>query len=301
MKACILIIIIMIFMVQPLYAIKSASVHNEQVIVHYDESLHKVAEEILRIYPDVKQDIENTFQAEIDFRPTVKLIKNRAAFKGISGRDEIVAVAFSKRDLIVIDDSRMKTRPFSLEVTLKHELCHLFLHHYVGNKGLPKWLNEGTSQWVSDGIAEIMVGENRNLLKQAILSGRQIPINDLSDRFPEDERSLLLAYEESKSIVEYILKEHDISGILQILNNLKRGDNPDKAIFNALSVSVDELEKRWIDSLKKRITWLTYLGSYHYQIIFLFAALLLIYGYIRFLIKKWNYRDEEEDIEEEQS
>jgi hypothetical protein len=288
-------------MVKPLYAIKTDAIHNEQVIVHYDQSLDKVAEEILRIYPNVKEEIENTFKAEIDFRPTVRLIKDRDAFKGISGRDKIVAVAVSKRDLIVIDNSRMKIHPFSLKITLKHELCHLFLHHYVDNKGLPKWLNEGISQWVSDGIAEIITGDNRNILKQAILTGRWIPINELSETFPEDEKSLHLAYEESKSIVEYIIKEHDISGLLQVLAYIKSGDNSDKAVLKALTVSVNDLEKRWIDSLKKRNTWLTYLGSYLYQIIFSLAALLLVYGYIRFLIKKWTYRDEEEEIEEERS
>jgi hypothetical protein len=50
----------------------------------------------------------------------------------------------------------MKTYPFTLTVTLKHELCHLFLHYLIGGGELPRWFNEGIAQWTSGGIAELM-------------------------------------------------------------------------------------------------------------------------------------------------
>ena len=59
-------------------------------------------------------------------------------------------------------------------------------------------------------------------------------------------------------------------------------------------VSFDELERRWYNGLKKRATLLTFLANNLYEIIFFLAALLLIYGFIRALIKKRNYEDYED-------
>ena len=153
------------------------------------------------------------------------------------------------------------------------------------------------SQWASGGIAEIMMGENKDLLKQATLSGRLIRIHDLTQRFPGDIKGLRLAYQESLSIVEYIVKEFGTDGILQIMNYLKEGHSVDAAIQKALSIPLYELEKRWHDSLRKRYTWLTYLSSHLYQILFSFAAFVLIYGFVKLAIRRRAYRDEEEETE----
>ncbi len=288
-------IIFLLLLFKPLYAIETNTIQNNKVIVHYEQSLQTVAREVIEIYPDIKLELEKTFKWEIDFRPTITLMKDRKTFQGMFGNSPIVAVAISNKNLIIIDNSKMKTHPFTLKTTLKHELCHLLLHRYVKKRLLPKWLNEGISQWASDGIAEIIIGENEGLLKQATLSGRFIFIEDLTERFPQDEKSLLLAYQESKSIVEYIDGEYGSTGLLHILNNLRDGNEIDIAILESLSIPVDELEKRWHDYLKKRTTWFTYLSSHLYQFLFSFASLVLIYGFIRFLIQKRACKDDEEE------
>ena len=202
------------------------------------------------------------------------------------------------QDLIVIDNSKMKTNPFTLEVTLKHELCHLFLHHMIKEGNLPRWFNEGVSQWASGGIAEIIMGENKDLLKQAAVSGRFIRIHDLTEKFPGDKKGLLLAYQESKSIVEFIDKEFGPEGIIQIMGRLKDGDSIDTAVLEALSIPVYELEKRWHSYLRKKFTWFTYVSSHIYQVLFSLAALASIYGFIMFFIRKRAYKDEEEEDED---
>jgi hypothetical protein len=174
-------------------------------------------------------------------------------------------------------------------------LCHLILHHYIRGGNLPRWLNEGISQWVSGGITEIIIGENKDLLKQATLSGRFIRINDLTEKFPQDEKSLLLAYQESKSFVDYIYGEFGSGGILRILNHLRDGNKIDAAILESVSIPADELEKRWHGRLRKKFTWFTYLSDHLYQILFSLSAFVLIYGFIRLLIRKKAYKDNGED------
>jgi len=268
---------------------------NTLVTVQFEKPLKKVAETVIKIYPGIKSDIEKRFQTDINFVPIIKLIKDRGSFQNMIHSGPVVAVAISKDNLIIIDNSKMKTQPFSLGTTLKHEVCHLFLHQYVEKGSLPRWLNEGICQNISDGIAEIMIGENKNLLKQAVLSGRLIPINSLVKKFPAEDRALLLAYEQSNSFVEYIENKYGPESTINILNHLKEGKDIKSSVQTALSVPFVDLEKRWKKNLKTNITWLTYFSNHIYQVLFVMAALSMVYGYVRFWIRKRNYKDEDDD------
>ena len=273
-----------------------AVLQSEEVLVQFEKPLENAAKQVADIYPAVKAELENTFKWRLDFRPTVILIKDSKTFQKIVESSLIVAVAVPQKNLIVINNSKMNVHPFTLEITLKHELCHLMLHHHISEGNLPKWLNEGIAQWSSGGIAEIIMGESRDVLKQASLSGEFISLRELTDKFPEDERAVLLAYEESKSIVEYIIREFGASGLLQVLNHLKNGYDVDAAIFKGLSVPFYELENRWHDYLQKRTTWFTYFSNNLYNVLFFLAGMILTYGFIRFLLKKKAYKDVGEDM-----
>jgi hypothetical protein len=66
-------------------------------------------------------------------------------------------------------------------------------------------------------MAEIMMNQNRSLLDEAILSGRHINIRALSEGFPEHGKPLQLAYEGSKSLVEYMIRKFGRDGVLLVL------------------------------------------------------------------------------------
>jgi hypothetical protein len=278
--------------------VQTETIENDELIVQSDKSLQTVAREIVRIYPSLKLDLEDIFRFKIGFKPTVILIKDRSDFRKMVGNDLVVAVAIPRNNLIIIDNSKMKTHPFTLETTLKHELCHLLLHHYVAGGPLPKWLNEGISQWVTGGVSEMIIGENKDFLKQAVLSGRLIPLDNLNMRFPGNGKSLRLAYQQSKSFVEFMENEYGVNGIIGIFNYLREGENLDSALHKALAVSIYELERDWKDSLRKKYTWFTFFSGHLYEILFSLAALFLVAGFIQFLIRKRAYKDEEEDKED---
>lgn len=270
-------------------------IQNEEVVIHFEKPLQNVAKVVADIYPDVKVELEKALGWKLDFRPVVVIIKDRKAFRKMAGSDLVVAFAVPGSNLIIIDYSRMDTHPFTLEATLKHELSHLLLHYYIDSRNLPKWLNEGVSQWVSGGMAEIIMGKKKVSLRRATLSRELISLKDLAERFPEDKEALLLAYEESKSIVEYINREFGTSAIPRILHYLENGDEVDVAVQKSLSIPLEELEGRWQIYLREKTLWIIYLGDNLYTILFFFAALITIYGFIRLLIKKRMYKDEDED------
>lgn len=268
---------------------------SEGVNVQYPGPLRDVGREVIRLYPSVKKELEGVFHTSIIFTPTITLIESRGDFQNIVGSAPVVALAISDGDQIIIDNSRMKTYPFTLKVTLKHEVCHLMLHHITGDGRLPRWFNEGIAQWTSDGIAEIIVGERRNLLDQAVLSKKLIPLGSLDTSFPGDEHFLILAYEQSQSVIGYISAEYGPDAVIRILKHLRKDCDINCALRNGIGLSLFELEQKWHAFLERKVTWFTYLSASLYQILFIFAALVLTVGFIRMIVKKRRYKDEEED------
>ncbi|UCG14236.1 MAG: hypothetical protein JSU72_07180 [Deltaproteobacteria bacterium] len=286
-------IVLFIVFFQTVEAGSGGVIQKDEVVVLYDKSLRAAAEEVVRLYPKLTSELEQTLNWKIDFQPRILVTTGRERFRGNGAKNLVVAYAVPHRRLIVIDYSRVNTHPFTLGVVIKHELCHLLLHHHIQTANLPRWLDEGISQWVSDGVAEIMMESERSLLEAAILSKKHLSLKKITERFPQDKDSLLLAYEESKSLVDYMNAEFGRNKILETLELLKDGEEVNLAILKSLSISIEELERRWYEHLKARTTWFTYLSAHLYQFLFFFAALITVYGFVRLVLRKRAYEDSE--------
>ena len=292
---CLSLVVYLFTFVKPLYSQELQNLDREGVLVVYEESLRKGAEESADLYLEVKKDLEKVLPWRVGFKPTILLIKKSETFQRIAGSDLIVAFAVPEKNLMVIDYSKMNAGPFTIEATMKHELCHLLLHQRADTGNLPKWLDEGLAQWVSQGMAEIITNQKDSVLNETVLRGQYVRIRSLTNGFPIERNSLLLSYEASRSFVEYIIKKYGIDGVDRVVQHLKNGDPQEKAFSAGLSISLDDLERGWHDTLRKRITWLTYVINHLYEILFFLAALMTIYGFIKVIIKKRAYKVEDED------
>lgn len=269
-------------------------IRTNDAVIFFDHTAGTAAAMILEIYPGVKSDLAATLGWKVDFRPEIRLIKDKDTMKRTAGNDLAVALAIPDRNLILLDTSRVYDKPFSLETALRHEVCHLLLHRNIRNEDLPRWFDEGVCQWASGGIAEIMTDSGDDLLSKAVISGKLISIDELSS-FPSDRWPLLLAYEESKGFVEYIVEKYGRSGMLRLLKFLKEGHSMEESFREVLSVSPYELEINWHAYLKTKYTRFSYLSRNLYVILFSVAALLTVYGFFRMMKKKREYVDNEED------
>jgi len=285
--------VLLAILIQPLIAQDRGVIKTGEVVVLYEESLRGVAEVVADGYGALKLEIETMFGWKLNFVPTVALIKEKDEFQRITGSNLVVAVAVPDKDLIIIDYSRMHMRPFTLGTTLKHELCHLLLHHAVTGENLPAWLDEGVAQWASGGAAEIVRGGRRSIIEAASLGGSQIALSSLSKGFPGDPESLFLAYEASKSLVDYIVSEFGTASLVSMLQHLREGDGVETAALKSLGVSMADLERRWHDHLRTRSFWLPYVTNNFWLILFFAGALLTIGGFVKLVIKKRRYRDDD--------
>lgn len=281
----------------PAHAGRGSAIETGDLSVRFDEPLENAAVAVAALYPSIRKELEDIAGWPVDFRPTVVLVRETARFQGLVGNPMAAAVAIPRDNLIVIDYSKMNVRPFTVEVTLKHELCHLLLERHIPGDRLPRWLNEGYCQWVTGGMSELLSGNKQVNLQRAFLANRLIPLSALSSEFPKVGEELILAYEESKSAVDYIKSEFGAEGIHGILRNLKEGHTVEGAVLQGLSISLRELEDRWRRSLKGRVTWLTYGAHNLYEILFFVAALLTVYGSVRLVIarRRCSRRADDED------
>ena len=277
----------------PLFSQTLYILQKQELTVLYESSLEGGAEEAVELYQGVKKEVEDKLGLQVTFVPSILLIKSTETFRKMAGSDLIVAFAVPDKMLMVIDHSRMKVSPFSLAVTMKHELCHLVVHHHLGGRRIPKWFDEGIAQWVSEGIGEIMVEQKKPPLNEAVLAGKIIPMRALSDYFPGDRESLPLAYEQSQSLVTYMIEKYGVEGVLDILEGVKQGNTWEDAVWGALGVSFLDVEDGWHRNLKKRLTWITYVVNNLYEILFFLAALASVIGFVRAYLRKRAYMKEE--------
>ena len=278
-----------------LYAGEVRVLEQRHVLVLYEARLGSAAGEVAEIYPATKAGLEGVFGWDFALRPTVLLIMNRERFRRMAESPITVAFAVPGKNLIVIDYSRMNIHPFSLGNTLKHELCHLLLHHHIQGRLLPRWLDEGVCQWVSDGIGDILFDQKRSLLNKAAFRGRFIPLHALKETFPRHKESLILAYEESKSFIAHIIARSGKEGLLKVLGRMKGGENVEVAILKGLSIPLEKLEKDWQQSLRRKVTWFTYLSYHLYEILFALMAFISIAAFIKIVLRKRAYAKEEDE------
>jgi len=277
----------------PLHSRQLNILSSDIAQVYFEKPLTPEAQKIIYLLPKIKNELETSIAWNVDFRPNILLVPDDETFSMMAGTASFVAYALPERMLIVINDARMNREPYLLPLTLKHELCHLLLHRYVQGTRLPRWLDEGICQWTSGGFTELITGRKPPNLAWAALSGRFIPLDKISLNFPEDDLSLSLAYEESRSIVEFLVNNFGKNGLLNILRSLREGHDIKNSIPVSIGISLDELEKRWQENQSSTVILMTYLMGNIYTLLFLFAAFLTIAIYLRVLIKKRRFKDTE--------
>lgn len=275
---------------QQLYGFKA-----DALSVYSDRPNDLAARQVIELYPPVRAGLETKLVWKVDFKPTVLLVSDRRMFTEMAGSPLIAAYAIPDKMLIVIDFTRMNTEPFTLAATLEHELCHLLLHRYIHTDNLPRWLDEGVCQWASGGLAEIVTGSRRSALGLAAMSGGFIPLPALSRNFPQDEHSMALAYEESKSVIEYIVSRFGKNSLLDILDSMKNGHDVSDAVAMSLGMPLWKLEKEWQESQRSWASIISVLIANLYTILFAFGALVTIAVYVRFIIRKRRMIDEEDE------
>jgi hypothetical protein len=131
---------------------------------------------------------------------------------------------------------------------IPHELTHLmtFVAASPNYEAVPRWLDEG--------LATLNEGEPNSTqllaVQEAVAKNKLIPIESLCGAFPADASAALLAYGQSRYIVQQIINEYGSAGIQALLAAYRDGATCSGGVERALNITLPELELKWRGALQ---------------------------------------------------
>jgi hypothetical protein len=140
----------------------------------------------------------------------------------------------------------------SFETTLIHEFFHLLIHQYLGVHKLPRWMDEGLAIFYSHEER----WKTATALAKAIATGSIIPLSEIDYVLEYHQAKADLAYQQSFSAVDYLLRTYDSDALRQIVKGLKEGQSLDDCFFLATGSSYADFEMEWQNYARKTLKWM---------------------------------------------
>jgi len=294
-------LVISIFLMLPTARVPAATekwhaLETEAVRVFYEDGSRSAAERIAALSPRLFLELQASTGLKVAFRPIVIPVVRREDFYRLGGDRAVVAFALPERQQVVMDLSRFKRRPAMLRPVLKHEYAHLLLHHHIPSERMPRWLDEGIAQHLSDGLSEYLPGHRQMLLGEALAADRVMPLAALAERFPGDDAGRQLAYEQSRSIVGYMVKRCGDGAVAEVLAHLAAGFSVGESVRAVSGTSLQHLETDWRQQQASPLAWIGRMAGHAYGILFFLAALATLLGFLRLQRRRRAYVDDEDDL-----
>jgi hypothetical protein len=265
---------------------------SDNLIIRYRVDLERTAGVIHERYGQIVHEIEYTLSLPVDFTPEFTILNDRNEFRRLARSDLTVAFAVPYHNAIVIDHSRLIRDRIPLGETVRHELVHLVLHRHIDSENLPRWLDEGTAQWASGGVGELLQPPDKSLLTRALRSNSLPVLSDLWGTHPYNRDDILLAYQMSKDFVEFLIKRYGIDTFRAFLGLLSSSVPFDNALIQSYGLSLHSLEAEWHKQILGAASPGRYLARNLDTLLFLFMAMLIIVAGIRMLYIRFRRSDE---------
>ncbi len=237
-----------------LIAAPGASVARAEVRVEAPDALlgdrRAVATAVERALPD----LESFFGAPLATDYVVTIAPSRpvfvAAARGVPAWGIGVAIPSERR--VVLLGTRAAPAGTAIGKVAVHEVAHLFIHEAGGDE-VPRWLDEG--------VAIFLSGEDRGAsfwdLALAIVGDNAYYLSEIAWRFPAREGAARLAYYESLTAVQFIVRRWGAASIPRLLREARAADF-DAAAASVFGMSPDEFEEAWETDLRRRTRWVVW-------------------------------------------
>lgn len=132
-------------------------------------------------------------------------------------------------------------------IVIPHELTHLVFDTAVRNPYHfpPRWLNEGVAVYLSQGYTT----SDRSAVGAAVADRRLMPLEALGGQFPTTADRFYLAYAESVSAVDFLVREEGTDALVALIRAYADGVTDDEAFQAAVGHDVAGFEAAWLADL----------------------------------------------------
>ena len=126
-------------------------------------------------------------------------------------------------------------------IVIPHELTHLVFNTAVDNPYHfpPRWLNEGLAVYLSQGYD----AGDRSQVEGAARDGSIIPLDGLTGEFPATGDRFSLAYAESVSAVDFMVRKYSKAALVSLIRSYATGVTDDEAFRAALGVDTERSKR----------------------------------------------------------
>jgi hypothetical protein len=224
---------------------------GDVVRVHWVEGSAAFGRRALRIAEDAIRDTSDllgvTETEPIDFY----IYPDEDSFRGAIGpgiRESVggLAVAGIRTLFALIPPNQIDDA--WVGIVIPHELTHLVFNTASKNPYHfpPHWLNEGLADYVSQGYDR----DYRNAVGDAAKDDSLIPLDGLTGQFPTQSSRFYLAYAESVSAVDYLVRTYGDDALVALIRSYADGRTDDEAFSAALGVDVAAFGTAWLADVK---------------------------------------------------
>src|SRR6185503_13933533 len=132
-------------------------------------------------------------------------------------------------------------------VVVPHELTHLVFATATDNPyhEPPHWMNEGLAVYLSEGYSASARGD----VEQTARRGEIMPLRALVGQFPTTAERFTLAYDESVSAIDYLIRTYGQEALVKLIRSYADGVSDDAAFKAALGVDAGAFEAGWLSKL----------------------------------------------------
>jgi hypothetical protein len=132
-----------------------------------------------------------------------------------------------------LDDAKRKW-----ERTLTHEFSHAFFNRYKSNVNVPRWMNEGTAELISE--MELPTNNYHGHARAAAMHQNI----DIASLFDDSNMPSGGYYPVMMTMVEYLVKQ-DPKAFLALVNDIKDGAEPEDALEKHYRMRYARFEEVW--------------------------------------------------------
>ena len=230
---------------------KQLSTYREQhfIIKYHNEEKKMEGFELRELLRETYRHISTDFGYYLK-RQVVVLLYDEKEFKDITNVPHWVAGLYDGKVRMPLKGEGFNAT--ELRALTRHEVTHAFVAG-MSNGLAPAWINEGLAKYEESKVRE----GDPIVLQSAVRTHQLIPLDQLmqqsSSLAMKDPLLVNLFYEESRSLVTYMIERYGIFRIKQVLAEFGKGKNSDETLRDVLRISAKRLEKEWKDTLSNSL------------------------------------------------
>ncbi|HEX5240251.1 MAG TPA: peptidase MA family metallohydrolase [Candidatus Limnocylindrales bacterium] len=166
---------------------------------------------------------------------------------GPSTRENVGGVAFPEIRTLFADIGAADLTDAWVGIVIPHELTHLVFATATDNPYHEPlhWLNEGLAVYLSQGYDDA----DRQAVEEAAADRSLMPLSSLSGQFPTSADRFSLAYSESVSAVDFMVRRYGRDRLVTLIRSYARGVGDDEAFTAGIGVDTAAFEAAWLADL----------------------------------------------------